>query len=159
MPKKRDLLTYKRCPQPPTLFIIPKKEHTHIHTHPLTMRKQWNQLNTTGSNGFKLPISQHMYNQLSPCTLLDTGITAEDNPLDPEPVLMHLQCGGGYDLEQVLTPCCNQNWEEGIGAQVAQRGDTWPGLGDEQRLARGTESKAAPPRPLWALPFSCLKWR
>ena len=35
-PKKRDLLTSKRCPQPPTLLIIflrKNTQHTHMHTH------------------------------------------------------------------------------------------------------------------------------
>jgi len=35
-PKKRDLLTPKRCPQPPTLLIVflrKNTQHTRIHTH------------------------------------------------------------------------------------------------------------------------------
>lgn len=155
MPKKRDLLTYKGCPQPPTLFIIPKKEH--IHTHPLTMRKKWNQLNTTGSHGLKLPISQHLYNQLLPCTLLDTGITAEDNPLDPEPVLMHLQCGI-MTLNRYSHHAATKTERKVWGPGGTERGHlTWPWRWAE--TCQRTESKAAPPWPLWALPFSCVKWR
>lgn len=64
------------------------------------MRKKQNQLEATGSNGLELPVSQQMSGQLLPCILLDAGITAKNDPMDPEPVPMVLQRDGGCDYER-----------------------------------------------------------
>ena len=68
------------------------------------MRKKRNQLEATGSNGLELPVGQQMSGQLLPCILLETGITAKNDPMDPEPVLMVIQHDGGCDCEQAFTP-------------------------------------------------------
>ena len=55
------------------------------------MRKKRNQLETTGLNGLKLPVGQQIPCQLFPRVLLDAGITAKNDPMDPEAVLMLFQ--------------------------------------------------------------------
>lgn len=71
-------------------------------------------------------------------------ITAENDPVGPEAVLMGQQHGRGWDCEWTLALCCNASWEGRSGAWAAWTGDTCPGLGGQQRLAGGTENEAAP---------------
>ena len=71
-------------------------------------------------------------------------ITAENDPLGPEAVLVSLQGGRGWDYEQALTPCCSESWEKRAEAWATWTGDTYSGLEGQQRLVGGTESEAAP---------------
>lgn len=128
-----------------TLLIIWRTHSTRVHTRTPATGKQRNQLEPTGSNGLKLPVGQQISSQLLPRILLDAWITAKNDPMDPEAVLMLSQCDGGCDFEQAAIT--TERKAQGPGQH---RKDTWPGLGNRPRFARETESKAAPRWPLWA---------
>lgn len=107
------------------------------------MRKKRNQLETTGLNGLKLPVGQQIPCQLFPRVLLDAGITAKNDPMDPEAVLMLFQCDGAVTSSRRSHHAAITTGRK-IQGPGQHRRDTWPGLGDRLRFARGTESKAAP---------------
>lgn len=111
MPKKRDLLTYKDVPSHP-LYSLFLRKNTYTHTPSLWER---NETNLT-------PLGQMVLNYLSVsiCAISFYHVPARywdhsrGQSLRPR-ACHHALTVWDYDFEQVLTPCCNQNWEEGMG--------------------------------------------
>lgn len=160
-PKKRDLLTSKRCPQSPTLLIIflrKNTQHTHMHTHSHYEKEtkptwgHWVEWSWTTCRSADVRSAFTMYSA-------GCWDHSKEWPHGPRACPHGLTAWWGLwlwtGIHTTQQPQLRGRFR-GLGSTEGTS-ELGLGLGNRQRFARGTESKAAPCWPLWACKMETIR--